>query len=64
MQPDRTADRAARLRTATDAALLPAVILRLPENLTEAQFTHTYGSIGDPRFTAMIDRIDGILGER
>jgi hypothetical protein len=61
--PD-AADRAARLRTATDAALLPAVILRLPEKLTEAQFTRAYGSIGDPRFTAMIDRIDAVLGDR
>jgi len=63
-RPDRAADRAARLRAATDAALLPAAILRQPEGLTEAQFTQRYGSIGDPRFTATIDRIDAILGER
>ncbi len=62
--PDRAADRAAGLRAATDDSLLPPVILRQPEGLTEAQFTRAYGGIGDPRFTAMIERIDAMLGER
>jgi len=63
-EPDRAADRAARLRAATDDSLLPAIILRQPEGLTEAQFTRAYGSIGDPRFTATVERIDAMLGER
>jgi hypothetical protein len=64
LQPDQAADRAIRLRVATDESLLPAILLGQPEGLTEAQFTSRYGSIGDPRYTATIDRIDAALGER
>ncbi|KQU52958.1 hypothetical protein ASG67_08810 [Sphingomonas sp. Leaf339] len=52
---------AARLAAATPDQLLPPVLLKQPEGMKKAAFIRDYGSITDPRYTAMVAKIDAIL---
>ena len=52
---------ALRLSTATEEDLLPAGLLRLPEGLSEGQFAARFGSSSDPRYRALVRRIDGAI---
>lgn len=52
---------AARLAAATPDQLLPPILLKQPEGMKKAEFVRDYGSITDPRYTAMVAKIDAIL---
>lgn len=52
---------AARLAAASAQDILPISLLARQERLDNAAFVRAYGSIDDPRYAAMVARIDAVL---
>lgn len=61
VDPVTAARVAARLAVAQPEDLLPRSLLRLEEGASNADFTKKYGSTTDPRFAALLARIDAEL---
>jgi len=59
--PDRAAATAARLAHATEDQLLPLALVRQQDGMPNAEFVRRFGSIDDPRYAAMVARIDAAL---
>ena len=51
----------ARLLIARDQELMPLAFTRLGDGMSNAEFVRHYGATDDPRFTALLDKIDGEL---